>query len=143
MTNPGADNQEEDLLALTMSVEDWLFIDGTIDNTVAIAAVDGAETVVGQGHAIRAAGWAATRAHPRNKDGWGGWPPTDDEITVALPPPAWRFVVDELYRWERVMADDGADVGAVSPDAGKPGTRGFAVAHRLVERLSDASREPE
>lgn len=135
MTNSGADNPAEDLLALTMRVEDWLFIDGTIDNTVAIAAEDGADSVVEQGHAIREAGWAATRAHPRNKDGWGGWPPADDEISVALPPAAWRFVVDELHRWERVMADGGAEVGADGRDAGKPETRGAAVARRLVERL--------
>lgn len=131
-------NGNPDLLALIMLVEDWLFIDGTIDNTVAIAAVDGPDSAVEQGHSIREAGWAATRAHPRNKDGWGGWPPIDDEITVALPPAAWRFVVQELYRWEQVMADGGEGVGADSGDSEVPETRGFAVARRLVERLGEA-----
>ncbi len=54
---------------------------------------------------------------------------------------ACRFVVDELYRWQRVKADDVADTGADSRDTGKPETRGFAVACRLVERLGGASRE--
>jgi hypothetical protein len=38
----------------------------------------------------------------------GGWPPQDDELTVALPDDAWRFVIQELHRWEQMMSDDGA-----------------------------------
>lgn len=134
-------------LGMTLRVDDWLFIDATIDNTVAIAAVDGDETLVRQGTRIREAGWAATRAHPRNQDGWGGWPPQDDEITVALSVDAWRMVVRELHRWEQVVNDDGAAAPAAGGEPGAgvlesrvpasqaPESRGVAVARRLAERL--------
>ena len=62
-------------LSLTLPVEDWLIIDATIDNTVAMASTDGDGSVAARGMEIRKAGWAATRAHPRHQDGWGGWPP--------------------------------------------------------------------
>ena len=124
-------------LSLTMLVDDWLFIDATIDNTVSIAATDGNDSVVRQGRGIREAGWAATRAHPRRHDGWGGWPPTDDELTVALPADAWRFVVRELHRWEQVASDAGAAAPAEGgePGAGLPESRGLEVARRLAARL--------
>ncbi|MDR6414938.1 hypothetical protein [Pseudarthrobacter sulfonivorans] len=124
-------------LSLTMPVDDWLIIDATIDNTVAMASTDGDESVVAQGAEIRKAGWAATRAHPRHQDGWGGWPPKGDELTVALPQDAWRFVVQELHRWEQVASDVGAAAPAADgePDPGVPESRGLAVARMLAERL--------
>ena len=81
---------------VTMPVGDWLLIDGTVDNSVSIAAVDGDEVCVAMGHRVRAAGWAASAAHPRAGDGPSGWPPLDADITIGLPVADWRFVVVEL-----------------------------------------------
>ena len=88
--------------AVTVPVGDWLLIDATADNTVAVAAVDGDESVVAMGRLVREAGWAAGRAHPRNGEGPAGWPPADAELTVSLPMTHWEFVMAELARWAAV-----------------------------------------
>lgn len=90
-----------------MLVSQWHTVDGTIDNTVAMASQNGEYSVAAQGLGSRETGWAATKAHPRNADGWGGWPPQGDEITVALPVSDWRYVARELRRWHDVSCDAG------------------------------------
>lgn len=115
-----------------MSVGDWQIIDGTIDNSVDIAAEDGDRRALDQGRRVRSAGWEAARLHPRSGEGLVGWPPTDDEFSVTLPVTAWRFVVGELYRWDRVAA---ASEGS---DPQEPESRSLAIAHFLAEHIADS-----
>lgn len=85
-----------------MSVKDWQWLDATIDNTVAMAAVDGDDRAVEQGRRIRSAGWEAARVHPRSKAGWAGWPPVDDKLAVSLSVSDWYFAIQELRRWDQI-----------------------------------------
>ena len=110
---------------VSLGVEDWQWLDATIDNTGSIAAVDGDDRAVEQGRQIRAAVWEAARVHPRSMDGWSGWPPVDDELTVSLPAAAWRFAIQELRRWDQVSRDTGS--------GSEP--RGIAIASFLAEQL--------
>ncbi|HEU4808506.1 MAG TPA: hypothetical protein VFT01_09600, partial [Homoserinimonas sp.] len=86
-------------IQLTIQVRDWLIIDATIDNTVAIEAVGGDTNAVQLGHRIRAVGGAQARRHPGNTDGWGGWPPLDDHLEITLEPSTWIVIVEQLRRW--------------------------------------------
>jgi hypothetical protein len=91
---------------VVMPVGDWLLVDGTVDNSVAIASVDGDEGCVLTGTRVRRAGWAASASHPRAGDGPVGWPPLDAEITISLTAEDWSFVVAELARWAAVGERD-------------------------------------
>ncbi|MHA6668561.1 hypothetical protein ACX3O0_06785 [Homoserinimonas sp. A447] len=87
---------------ITMQVRDWLIIDATIDNTIAMEAVGGDTNVVQLGRGIRQAGGAQARRHPRKADGWGSWPPLDDYLEITLDPSTWVFIVEQLRRWAAV-----------------------------------------
>ena len=87
----------------------WQIIDGTIDNTVSIAAEAGDDDLVADGTRIREAGW-------RQICGWTsygaesrGWPPAAELVTVTLPQTAWELVLAELDRWNAVSAVIGGD----------------------------------
>ena len=63
----------EDLLSVTMRVDDWLIIDATIDNTVAMDAVDGDESVVAQAReSAKRAGRQAVRIRGTRTAGAAG-----------------------------------------------------------------------
>lgn len=91
-------------MKIALEVRDWLFIDATIDNTVAIAAQKADESTAEQGLAVRETGWAAARRDPRVDQGWAGWPPADDDLAIDLPAESWRFVIGQLRRWDQVDA---------------------------------------
>ncbi|MBD1538250.1 hypothetical protein HC749_08705 [Arthrobacter sp. S13_S34] len=86
-------------MKITIRVKDWLLIDATIDNTVAIASQGGHTARAASGHSIREIGCEASRNHPRAGQGPGGWPPEYEELTLDLPAESWRFVVGQLRRW--------------------------------------------
>lgn len=132
MSNPESENSAE-TVEVTISVGDWQIIDATIDNSVDIAAEDGDDRVLDQGRRVRSAGWEAARLHPRSGEGLVGWPPTNDEFSIALPMAAWRFVLDELHRWGRVEAE------LEGSDQEKPESRSFAIARLLAERIAGSS----
>lgn len=114
---------------LTLPVHDWPFIDATVNNTVAIAAQNGDESTAEQGLAVRETGWAAARRHPRVTQGWAGWPPEDDVLTVDLPAESWRFVIGQLRRWDQVDA-------LVSPrEEGDQESRFESISRMLEDRL--------
>lgn len=131
MASPETESSAMEPIVIRMRVEDWQIIDGTIDNTVALAAVDGDNRSVENGQNVRQAGWDAARIHPRVEDGWGGWPPQEDEISIVLPLAEWRFVVGELHRWE--MVDDSAEIR----DTGMPESQSLAIAHLVTQRIGD------
>lgn len=133
MTAPEAENATIEPILIAMPVEDWQIIDGTIDNTVVMAATDGDNRSVEQGQNIREAGWETARAHPRVEDGWGGWPPQGEEIAIALPFASWRFVVGELRRWDQIDAD------VEIRDPNMPESQSLAIAHLVAQRIGDGS----
>ena len=113
-------------MTITIPVKDWLLIDATVDNTVAIAAHDG--------HSRRRALDPGERMGivPQPPQGWTpvGWPPEDDELTLDLSVEAWRFVIDQLRRWDKV--DD-----LINPRSeGDPESRKQARVRMLEERVS-------
>ena len=132
MSNPESEKPAESI-ELTMSVGDWQIVDATVDNSVDIAAEDGNHRVLDQGRRVRHAGWEAARLHPRSGEGLVGWPPTDDELSVTLPITAWRFVLDELHRWDRVEAE------LEGNDQERPESRSLAIARFLAERIAGSS----
>lgn len=132
MSNPESENSAESI-ELTMSVGDWQIVDATVDNSVDIAAEDGNHRVLDQGRRVRHAGWEAARLHPRSGEGLVGWPPTDDELSVTLPITAWRFVLDELHRWDRVEAE------LEGNDQERPESRSLAIARFVAERIAGSS----
>ncbi|MBO9555982.1 hypothetical protein [Cellulomonas sp.] len=92
----------DDAHEVTLSVRDWKLIDGTIDNSVALAAVDGDDERSGSGTRVRQAGWAAARSHPDVAAGSMGWPLDGASLTVRLPAADWSFVLAEIARWAEV-----------------------------------------
>jgi hypothetical protein len=120
-----------DLLEMTLPVRDWSLIDATMDNTVSIAAQNGNAPLVDRGRQVRETGWAAVRRHPRRKEGWGGWPPQDEELSVALPSDAWRFIASELLRWADVQS-------LMKPDEDALETPGSVLASRVEERIASS-----
>ncbi|MEQ7736388.1 hypothetical protein [Escherichia coli] len=116
-------------MKITIPVKDWLLIDATVDNTDAIAAQDGDTATAAFGHAIRESGWEASRSHARAGQGVVGWPPEDDELILDLPVESWRFIVDQLRRWDKV------EVSVNPRNAGEPERRAQALARMLEERI--------
>ena len=133
MTSPETENSAMEPIVIAMRVEDWQIIDGTIDNTVAMAAVDGDNPSVENGQNVRQAGWDAARVHPRVEAGWGDWPPQGDEISIVLPLAAWRFVVGELHRWD--LVDDSVEIR----DPSMPESQSLAIARLVTQRIGDGS----
>ena len=93
-----------DELTITFSARLWAPIDGTIDNSVALAHVDGDASIYEPGHRIREAGWAAMRAAPETND--IGWPPEDYQMRITTSPSDWVFVLAQLDRWEQDVDED-------------------------------------
>lgn len=116
-------------MKIPLPVRDWLFIDASIDNTVAIAAQDGDERTAAEGYAIRETGWKAARGHPKAAEGFGGWPPEDEDLTMDLPAEAWGFIVSQLRRW------DGVDALTSPRPEGAPESRFIVIARFLEEHL--------
>jgi hypothetical protein len=115
---------------ITMPVKDWLLIDATIDNTDAIAAQNGEAATAAYGHAIRENGWEVCRSHPMAGQGPVGWPPEDEDLDLDLPVEAWRFIVDQLRRWDMVEE-------SINPRREEaPESRKQALARLLEERIS-------
>jgi hypothetical protein len=85
---------EDDMISVELPARLWSAIDATVDNTIAMAGVDGEEEVVRIGQKIRQAGW--------DQVPWvdGAWPPMDQIITITLSGSQWRFAMDEVAEHE-------------------------------------------
>ncbi|TDL34046.1 hypothetical protein [Arthrobacter nitrophenolicus] len=127
--NPDERNPPSRLVRLTLPVRDWLLIDATGDNTVSIADQNGDGSTSTQGQAVRQAGWAAAREHPRADQGWEGGPPENEDLSIELPAAAWQFIVDQLRRWDEV------DAMVNTRSAIDPEPRGSQVARMLEDHM--------
>ncbi|MBT2549734.1 hypothetical protein [Arthrobacter sp. ISL-65] len=137
-----SDARQEDSdipVEVSMSVKDWQWLDATIDNTVAMAAADGNDRAVEQGHRIRSTGWEAARIHPRSKDGWAGWPPVDDELSVSLPVSDWHFAIQELRRWDQIARQISSSAQEEADELRGPAIASFLEAH-IQQRLEPRRR---
>ena len=126
-------------IRITTQVRDWLIIDATIDNTVAIEAVGGDSNAVQLGHRIREVGWTQTRQHPRKADGWGGWPPVDDYLEITLEPSAWVFIVEQLHRWaaaDERISDDPRWGDNEPEERRRSAGKARGIADRITRRLT-------
>ncbi|MHA6694822.1 hypothetical protein [Homoserinimonas sp. A520] len=119
---------------ITMQVRDWLIIDATIDNTIAMEAVGGDTNVVQLGRGIRQAGGAQARRHPRKADGWGSWPPLDDYLEITLDPSTWVFIVEQLRRWAAV-GESNSDDPRWGPDERGARRRSNGKARELADSI--------
>jgi len=129
-------------IRITTQVRDWLIIDATIDNTVAIDAVGGDGNAVQLGHRIREVGWTQTRRHPRKADGWGGWPPIDDYLEITLEPSTWVFIVEQLRRWaavEEQISDDARWRDDEREKRRRSAGEAREIANRITRRLADVT----
>ncbi|WP_309617882.1 hypothetical protein [Salinibacterium sp.] len=80
---------DEEPVALTLSVSNWQFIDGTMDNVGAIAIIDAPETA-DIANFVRNEGWdQIVGAEPDRRD----WPEESKLVTVALTSTVWEFIV--------------------------------------------------
>jgi hypothetical protein len=118
--------------SISLSLRDWLFIDGQMDNTADLAVEDGDDEVAERAHGIREVGWEATGHITRPLAAAGCWPPDDEtmnqQVSVSLTGEDWRFVVDQLLDDSRVAESIGhADEAAWAR----------ALADRLAAQLAD------
>ena len=80
-----------------MTTRQWQVIDGTIDNEVDTAVMNGdPQGVSGLGQRVRQAGWDQIVGSAE------GWPPDDAVITITLTRSQWALVVEVLNRWAQV-----------------------------------------
>jgi hypothetical protein len=86
---------------LKIAVGDWQLIDAGIDNSVAIAVVDGDVVTAMSGAVVRDAGWRASFRHGGGRLG-GDWPHADVELEIDLSTDHWDFVVEQVERWLHV-----------------------------------------
>lgn len=97
-------------VTISMTWAQWKFVDGTLDNTGSMAAVDLDTEVADRTVAIRRIGWAATDHIDKSSLDRGEWPPPEalhsETITVAMSQDDWRFVLGELDRWSRDQESD-------------------------------------
>jgi hypothetical protein len=85
-----------DELTITFSARLWAPIDGAVDNSVALAHVDGDASIYEPGQRIREAGWAAMRTARETND--IGWPPEDYQMPITASRIDWVFVLAQLDR---------------------------------------------
>jgi len=80
---------DEEPVRLTLSVSDWQFIDGTMDNVGAIAIID-APATADIADFVRNEGWdQIVGTEPDRPD----WPEESKLVTVALTRTVWEFIL--------------------------------------------------
>jgi hypothetical protein len=81
---------DDDMIIVELPARLWSAIDATVDNSIALAGVEGEEEVVRTGQEIRRAGW--------DQVPWvdGAWPPMDQILTIRLSGSQWRFAMDKV-----------------------------------------------
>ncbi len=102
-------------LTIEIPVRLWQRVDGCVDNSLAIDAVDGVIETVIAGSCVRDAGWRASAAHEGDRDSYG-WPPREHPLAITLRLSHWEWVMSQLDRWEPYVTDgaaDDADVRAI------------------------------
>ncbi len=93
-----------DPLSVTITLGDWLQVDGQMDNLNALTEHNVSSlynpALAARARAIREMGWTVTRPVLTPILEAGRWPPTEAQtaqvITVSLSRPDWEFVVTQL-----------------------------------------------
>lgn len=85
-------------------VEAWQRIDGCVDNSMSLDAVDGITETLLAGACVRDAGWRAAASHRGERDEHG-WPRHGAHLNVTLRAEHWEWVVTQLRRWGLAPAD--------------------------------------
>jgi hypothetical protein len=109
VSNPG----NEAVYSLPLEIRQWVGIDATIDNEIAVEAQAGDERdVVSLGSSIREAGWDQLPDWPSEVNALMRWANSNEVRTVSLTGAQWNLVLSALARWAAV-ADrrDDADSG--------------------------------
>ena len=91
-------------VTVEVPVQVWQGVDAYVDNTVAIAAVDGAIDAVIAGACVRDAGWRAAAGAGGVAD--DGWPPSASLLPITLRESHWEWVLSQLHRWSAEEGDD-------------------------------------
>lgn len=102
-------------LTIEIPVRLWQRVDGCVDNSMAVDAVDGITETVIAGSCIRDAGWRASAASEAQRDSYG-WPPREHLLVITLRLAHWEWVLSQLDRWEPYATDgmqDDAEVRAI------------------------------
>ncbi len=106
-------------LTIEIPVRLWQRVDGCVDNSMAIDAVDGVIETAIAGSCVRDAGWRASAAYEGDRDPYG-WPPREHRLAITLRLSHWEWVLSQLDRWEPYVTDGAvhdADVRAIILEA--------------------------
>lgn len=91
-------NGTVEYLTIEIPVRLWQRVDGWIDNSMAVDAVDAVAESMTTGACVRDAGWRAAAAFAGEPDQYG-WPPQDHALPIVLRRTHWEWVLTQLERW--------------------------------------------
>ena len=85
-------------LTVDITVREWQLVDGAVDNSMAVDAVDGVAKTLMVGACVRDAGWRASATYAGDRDEYG-WPPLEHLLPLTLRRAHWTWVLAQLDRW--------------------------------------------
>ncbi|WP_337003227.1 MULTISPECIES: hypothetical protein [unclassified Microbacterium] len=98
----GRTSERPRYITIDIPVRLWLLIDGCIDNSMAIDAVEGDVVTLMNGAVVREAGWRA--AADSEPDPSAGWPPAEHLLHIVLPRSHWEWTAEQVDRWQPYQA---------------------------------------
>ena len=98
-----------------MLTDDWLGIDGDLDNLADIAYTDGDSGLGDRAYAIRDAGNAQNPGWPSTAAGFDHWPAAGQMSEISLTRKQWLLV-------ERTLIESASDYAAIAREAGQTTT---------------------
>ncbi|GGM35597.1 hypothetical protein [Microbacterium saperdae] len=91
-------------LTIEIPVHLWWRVDGCVDNSMAIDAVEAVIETTMVGSCVRDAGWRASAAFDGERDQYG-WPPQRHPLPIVLRTAHWEWTLEQLDRWEPYATD--------------------------------------
>lgn len=91
-------------VTIEIPVHLWWQVDGCVDNSMAIDAVEAVIATAMAGSCVRNAGWRASAAFDGERDQYG-WPPQNHPLAVVLRTAHWEWTLAQLDCWEPYATD--------------------------------------
>ena len=94
-----------DYITVRLPVRLWQRVDASVDNSMAIDAVNGFSLTLTNGACVRDAGWRASAEFDGERTALG-WPAAERELSIVLRREHWEWALDQLNRWSTADADN-------------------------------------
>ena len=101
-----------DYIPVEVPVRLWWLVDGCVDNTMSVDAVDLVADSLLAGACVRDAGWRASSDFVGNRDQYG-WPTAEQLLRIVLRREHWKWVIDQLRRWDKYSEESYDEVLAL------------------------------